>query len=289
MQTFLQLLISGLAMGFIYALVSVEYTIIWNASGLINFAHDKLILLGAYIFGAQFVIGMGLSYGLSVPLMIVAMFIFGAVMSYVVYRPLRKLPTVFSVTGTIMFGRIIVEAVRIIWGNAPIPIVGWLSGIIKTETLTVNTVYLVIIAVSIVLVAALQFFLQKTKTGTAMRCVAQNKTAASLMGIDVERSSALTLAISAVICGIIGILIIPLFQLKGTMTGSIGLKGFAAGVVGGFGYLPGGILGGILIGVLESLSTMFVPGIYKDIVSFILLVIVLLIKPSGILGHKARG
>jgi len=286
-QTVLQLIIGGLAMGFIYALVSIEYTIIWNASGLLNFSHERLILLGAYLFGAQFVVRNGISNPIAVVLMLICTFFIGVLISYVLMRPLRNLPLVFSVTGTIMLGRIITEGVRLIWGNNPIPLVGWLEGTIKAGELVINKTYIIIIIVAAVLVAALQIFLNKTKVGTAMRCVSQNKKAAAFMGIDVDRSSAITMGISAVICGIIGILIIPLFQLKGDMTGMIGIKGFAAGVVGGFGYITGGIVGGILIGVMESLSTLVVPGIYKDIVSFILLIVFLLVRPSGILGHKA--
>lgn len=286
-QVILQLIIGGLAMGFIYALVSIEYTIIWNASGLLNFSHERLILLGAYIFGAQFVLRNHMNSGVAVALMLVTTFLIGVAISYLLMRPLRNLPLVFSVTGTIMLGRIITEGVRLIWGNNPIPLVNWLQGTIKTGSFVISKTYIIIIAVAALLVAALQFFLNKTKVGTAMRCVSQNKTAAALMGIDVDKSSAITMGISSVICAIIGILIIPLFQLKGDMTGMIGLKGFAAGVVGGFGYLPGGIVGGILIGVLESLSTLVVPGIYKDTVSFILLIIFLLVKPNGLLGHKA--
>ncbi len=286
-QIILQLIIGGLAMGFIYALVSIEYTIIWNASGLLNFSHERLILLGAYIFGAQFVLRNQLNSTLSVILMLITTFLIGVVISYLLMRPLRNMPLVFSVTGTIMLGRIITESVRIVWGNNPIPLANWLQGTIKVRTLVISKTYIIIIAVAAILVAALQVFLNKTKVGTAMRCVSQNKKAAAYMGIDVDRSSAITMGLSALICGVIGILIIPLFQLKGDMTGMIGLKGFAAGVVGGFGYLPGGILGGILIGILESLSTLVVPGIYKDTVSFILLILFLLVKPSGILGHKA--
>lgn len=286
-QIILQLIIGGLAMGFIYALVSVEYTIVWNASGLLNFSHERLILIGAYIFGAQFVIKNHLDSPIAVGLMLITSFFIGVAISYLLMRPLRNLPLVFSVTGTIMLGRIITEGVRIIWGNNPIPLVNWLQGTLNIGDLVISKTYIIIIVVAAILVVALEFFLKKTKVGTAMRCVSQNKTAAAYMGIDVDRSSAITMGISALICGIIGILIIPLFQLKGDMTGMIGLKGFAAGVVGGFGYLPGGIVGGILIGVLESLSTLVVPGIYKDTVSFILLIIFLLVRPSGILGHKA--
>ena len=251
-QIILQLIIGGLAMGFIYALVSIEYTIIWNASGLLNFSHERLILLGAYIFGAQFVVRNHMDTPIAVILMLVTTFFIGVAISYFLMRPLRNMPLVFSVTGTIMLGRIITEGVRIIWGNNPIPMVDWLQGTIQIGELVISKTYIIIIAVAAILVAILQLFLNKTKVGTAMRCVSQNKKAAAFMGIDVDRSSAITMGISAVICAIIGILIIPLFQLKGDMTGMIGLKGFAAGVVGGFGYLPGGIVGGILIGVLES-------------------------------------
>lgn len=286
-QIILQLIIGGLAMGFIYALVSVEYTIIWNASGLLNFSHERLILLGAYIFGAQFVVRNQFDTPIALILMLITTFLIGVAISYFLMRPLRHMPLVFSVTGTIMLGRIITEGVRIIWGNNPIPMVDWLQGTVKFGDIIISKTYLIIIAVAAVLVIALQIFMNKTKIGTAMRCVSQNKKAAAFMGIDVDQSSAITMGISAVICAVIGILIIPLFQLKGDMTGMIGLKGFAAGVIGGFGYLPGGILGGILIGILESLSTLVVPGIYKDTVSFILLIVFLLVKPSGILGHKA--
>lgn len=286
-QIILQLILAGLAMGFIYALVSIEYTIIWNASGLLNFSHERFILLGAYIFGAQFIMNMKFNSGLAVIAALATAFVVGMIVSYVLVRPLQYLPLVFSVTGTIMLGRIITESVRIIWGNNPIPLANWLQGVFHVGTLVISRTYVAIIITAIVLVVALQLFLNKTKLGTAMRCLSQNRNAAKLMGIDVDLLAAVTMGVSTMVCAVIGILIIPLFQIRGDMTGMIGLKGFAAGVFGGFGYLPGGILGGILIGVLESLSTLVIPGIYKDIVSFAIMITFLIIRPQGILGHKA--
>ncbi len=286
-QIILQLILAGLAMGFIYALVSIEYTIIWNASGLLNFSHERFILLGAYIFGAQFIVNMKFNSGLAVIAALITAFVVGMAVSYVLVRPLQYLPLVFSVTGTIMLGRIITESVRIIWGNNPIPLANWLQGVYRAGDLVISRTYVAIIITAIVLVVALQLFLNKTKLGTAMRCLSQNRNAAKLMGIDVDLLAAVTMGVSTMVCAVIGILIIPLFQIRGDMTGMIGLKGFAAGVFGGFGYLPGGILGGILIGVLESLSTLVIPGIYKDIVSFVIMITFLLIRPQGILGHKA--
>ena len=286
-QIILQLILAGLAMGFIYALVSIEYTIIWNASGLLNFSHERFILLGAYIFGAQFIMNMNFNSGLAVIAALITAFAVGMIVSYVLVRPLQYLPLVFSVTGTIMLGRIITESVRIIWGNNPIPLANWLQGVFRIGELVISRTYVAIIITAIVLVVGLQLFLNKTKLGTAMRCLSQNRNAAKLMGIDVDLLAAVTMGVSTMVCAVIGILIIPLFQIRGDMTGMIGLKGFAAGVFGGFGYLPGGILGGVLIGILESLSTLIIPGIYKDIVSFVIMIMFLLIRPQGILGHKA--
>ena len=286
-QIVLQLILAGLAMGFIYALVSIEYTIIWNASGLLNFSHERFILLGAYIFGAQFIVNMNFNSAAAVIAALVCAFLIGMAASYLLMRPFQYLPLVFSVTGTMMLGRIITESVRIIWGNNPIPLANWLQGVFRIGTLVISRTYVAIILTAICLVVALQLFLNRTKLGTAMRCLSQNRNAARLMGIDVDFLAAITMGVSTMVCAVIGILIIPLFQIRGDMTGMIGLKGFAAGVFGGFGYLPGGILGGVLIGILESLSTLVIPGIYKDIVSFVIMIVFLLIRPSGILGHKA--
>ena len=286
-QIVLQLILAGLAMGFIYALVSIEYTIIWNASGLLNFSHERFILLGAYIFGAQFIVNMNFNSAAAVIAALVCAFLIGMAASYLLMRPFQYLPLVLSVTGTMMLGRIITESVRIIWGNNPIPLANWLQGVFRIGTLVISRTYVAIILTAICLVVALQLFLNRTKLGTAMRCLSQNRNAARLMGIDVDFLAAVTMGVSTMVCAVIGILIIPLFQIRGDMTGMIGLKGFAAGVFGGFGYLPGGILGGVLIGILESLSTLVIPGIYKDIVSFVIMIVFLLIRPSGILGHKA--
>ena len=286
-QIVLQLILAGLAMGFIYALVSIEYTIIWNASGLLNFSHERFILLGAYIFGAQFIVNMNFNSAAAVIAALVCAFLIGMAASYLLMRPFQYLPLVFSVTGTMMLGRIITESVLIIWGNSPLPLANWLQGVFRIGTLVISRTYVAIILTAICLVVALQLFLNRTKLGTAMRCLSQNRNAARLMGIDVDFLAAVTMGVSTMVCAVIGILIIPLFQIRGDMTGMIGLKGFAAGVFGGFGYLPGGILGGVLIGILESLSTLVIPGIYKDIVSFVIMIVFLLIRPSGILGHKA--
>ena len=286
-EIIVQLIVSGLALGFIYALVSIEYTIIFNATGLLNFSHDKLIMLGAYVFSGQFVVRMGAAPAVAVIATVATMFLFGVLVATGIFNPLRNMASpVFAVIGTVILGRILTESARVIWGATPFTVPGFLKGIVKVGNIVIPKANIAIILVSAIIVTALQVFFKTTKMGKAMRCVQQNKTAATLMGINVTANINLTIALSAVICSAIGIMVIPLFTIDLTIANMIGLKGFAAGVIGGFGYLPGAIAGGIFIGILENLSTLIIPTLYKDCVAFVLLIVFLLVKPSGLLGHR---
>lgn len=287
MQVIVQLLITGIAMGFIYALVGIEYTLIWNSTGLLNFSHDKFILFGAYMFAGTYVLGLGLPPLLAILCMVLTIFLFGIVSAMAIFNPLSKLSSnLFAVIGTVILGRVITESIRLIWGPLPFTLDTFLRGSVHMGSIVVSKSHIVIIVVCTIITAGLQVFFKTTKMGKAMRCVSENKTAASLMGINVPMNIAFTVGLSAVICATIGILVIPIFNVELQMSSMIGLKGFAAGVIGGFGYLPGAILGGILLGIVEIFGSMIIPSVYKDCLSFILLIIFLLIRPSGILGHK---
>ena len=183
-----------------------------------------------------------------------------------------------------MLGKIIVEAIRLLWGPVPFSVPGFLIGTVKVGDVVISIANIAIIAAAAFCVLALQLFLYKTKPGKAMRCVAQNRKAAQLMGIDVRTVMTVTVMISMMICCLIGLLVSPLLNITTTMSNMIGLKGFAAGVIGGFGYLPGAILGGLCIGIVENIASMVLPSVYKDIVAFVLLVGFLLIRPAGITG-----
>ncbi len=284
----LQLLVSGLAMGFIYALVGIEYTLIWNSTGLLNFSHDKLITLGAYIFGASMVLQYGLSKPLAILVTFVVMFLLGCLVALGIFNPLRNMRSnIFAVMGTMILGRIIAEFIRLYWGPVPFTVPDWLTGTFNFGGFIVTRANVIICGVSALVVITLQCFLTFTKTGKAMRCVAQNKKAATLMGINVSQNICITTGISAIICSTIGFLTIPLFTISTTMAATIGLKGFSAGVIGGFGYIPGVIVGGIFIGIVENLAVAVLPAVYKDVVSFALLILFLLVKPSGFLGKRA--
>ena len=282
-----QLIVSGIALGFIYALVSIEYTLIFNSTGLLNFSHDTLIMMGAYVFAGQFVLGMGCSYLVATLATIVTMFLLGVLIAKGIFNPLRNMSSpIFAVIGTVIMGRIFKEIARLVWGATAFNIPGYLKGTYKLGHVVITRANVIIIVVSIIIVAALQVFFYHTKTGKAMRCVQQNKTASTLMGINVTSNINFTIALSAVICSCIGMLVVSLFSVSLTMSSMIGLKGFAAGVVGGFGSFPGAIIGGIVIGVVENISTLVIPPLYKDCISFVLMIVFMLVRPQGILGKK---
>lgn len=280
----IQLIVSGIAMGFIYALVGIEYTLIWNASGVLNFSHDKMITTGAYIFGGTYILGLGMDFIPGILLSLITVALLGIVVARVIFIPLRNMTMIYTIMATVMLGKIIVEAIRLLWGPVPFSVPGFLIGTVKAGNVVISIANIAIIAAAAFCVLALQLFLYKTKPGKAMRCVAQNRKAAQLMGIDVRTVMTVTVMISMMICCLIGLLVSPLLNITTTMSNMIGLKGFAAGVIGGFGYLPGAILGGLCIGIVENIASMVLPSVYKDIVAFVLLVGFLLIRPAGITG-----
>ena len=280
----IQLIVSGIAMGVIYALVGIEYTLIWNASGVLNFSHDKLITLGAYIFGGTYIIGLGMGYVPGIILSLITVALIGLVIARLIFIPLRNMTMIYTIMATVMLGKIIIEFIRLFWGPVPFSVPGFLVGTVKVGGIVISIANIAIIVVAAVCVGALQLFLYKTKPGKAMRCVAQNRNASQLMGIDVKYVMMITVAISMMICCLIGLLVSPLLNISTTMSNMIGLKGFAAGVIGGFGYLPGAIIGGLVIGIVENLASMVLPSVYKDIVAFVLLVVFLLIRPKDITG-----
>ena len=283
---FLQLLVSGIAMGFVYGLVGIEYTLIWNSTGLLNFAHERIIMLGAYVLAGTFVMQLGMAPLPGIVGVIIFITLFAILVALAVFIPLRNMSRMCAIMATVMLGNIINEGVRLYYGPEAMTVKGFLSGVIRFNGMVIAKGYVAIIIVALLILTLLTLFMKKTKTGKAMRCVASNKNAASLMGIDVQRNMVITIAISFVICSIIGVMVTPLYSVNQTMASMISLKGFAAGVIGGFGSLPGAIVSGMIIGVMENIGGMIFPSTFKDVVAFVFLIIVLLVRPSGVLGKK---
>ena len=283
----LQFVVTGIAMGFIYALIATEFTLIFNATGLVNFAHESFIVLGAYLFGGTFVRALDLPFIPAILLTMAAMAAFGVMVSTIVLNPLRNLQFItYAMFGTMMLSRIVTEAVRINWGPIPFAVKGFLRSPIRIGSTVLTQSYLYIIVISVAVVVGLQLFFRKTKAGKAMICVSQNKTAAALMGINVTRSINMTVAMSAALCGLIGILCAPLYNVSTGMVSAAALKGFCAGVIGGFGNYYGAIIGGILIGLLEQFGVLFFPTVYKDVVAFAVMILFMLLRPGGIVRVK---
>lgn len=181
------------------------------------------------------------------------------------------------------------EIIRLIWGPLGFSIPGFLTGYIRVKGISFSVVYFYIIGISILLLIVQKLFFTYTKLGRAIRAVQQDRTAAKLMGINVTFAMAFSIAASSAICALVGILVIPLFSVGHNMSSLIALKGFAAGVIGGFGSYMGAIVGGLTIGILESTYCFFGPTVYKDIVSFVLMILFLIVKPNGIAVKKAMG
>ena len=280
----LQLLATGAAMGFVYCLVAIEYSLIWNSCQLLNFAHTQLIMLGAYIFGGTFVLGLGASYLLGAAGALAVMAVVSLLLAALVFIPLKDVPRLYAIIATLMVGTIITESCNFLWGYFPLSLTGYLSGVVRIGNVVLARVYLYIVAVAIVVIVALTCFMKLTKTGKAMRCVAENKSMSAMVGINVRANMMVTITISCLICALGGILTVPLFSISTTMSTTIATKGFVAAVFGGFGSIPGAVVGGVLLGIIENLATIYVDAVYKDVISFFVLIIVILIKPSGICG-----
>jgi len=286
MEVFIQLLVSGIAWGFTYALIGMEFTLVWQSSHLLNTAHTMVISGVAYFFAGTLLGKLGLPIWLSVILALVFAFVMGYLISAFIFNHMRKLDIGFALIATSIFASLLGELYLLIWGKNALHVSNFLRGTAHIGSVSFASVYIYIAVFSIIFIIAYEIFANKTKAGMAMRCVAQNINAAPLMGIDVGRSINLTTAISCMICGIVSLFLIPLLPVQSTMADGIAFKGWIACMVGGFGYVPGTIIGGIFLGITENLILMFLPNIYKDVFSFGLLIIILLIRPGGIMRHK---
>lgn len=285
---FLQTLLGGIGIGSLYALVALGYSMVFRSMGLVNFAHGSIYMVGTYL-GIIWYRGMVL--GLEIPY--AAAFIIGILLNAVlgvilerIFRPLAKLDLMFMLLGTIGLGYVLDNIFVIIFGaegfavdsplpNTPVIIAG----------IRVLPQMALLIGVSALLMIGLQLFLSKTKLGTAMRASAVDHEIARTMGIPVNRMNALTLAIGSGLAAAAGILAAPIVYVNPAMGAAVGLKGFAAAILGGLGSIPGAIVGGLVFGVLESISAGFISSSYTKGIAFIVMLIVLMVKPSGIVGE----
>ncbi len=288
MQT-LQIIVSGIAQGCIYGLIALGFVLIYKATETVNFAQGELMMLGAFA-GFALMTLVGLPYWLAAPAAIAAMASFGALAERIVIRPILGQPAFSIVMLTIGIGFVARGAITMIPGigtethTLPVP---YKDQIWKLGTLVLNVEQLVVIAATAVLSALLYLMFRFSKLGIAMQAASQNQLAAYYMGIPVRRLNGLVWALAAAVAAVAGLLLAPITFVHANM-GFIGLKAFPAAVVGGFGSLPGAIVGGIVIGVVEALAGFYLPEGFKDIAAYIVVLVMLMVKPNGLFGEKLR-
>ncbi len=293
---FLQLLISGIAQGCIYGLIALGFVLIYKATETVSFAQGELMMLGAF-GGLVAMTMMGLPFWLAVPCVIVAMALVGVLMERVVIRPVLGQPAFSIVMLTIGIGYVARGLITMIPGigtdtnSLPVPYKDeiWKFGgdAMGIGAVVINVENIVVIAVTAVLCVLLFALFRYSKLGIAMQAASQNQLAAYYMGIPVKRLNGIAWGLAAAVAAIAGILLAPITFVHANM-GFIGLKAFPAAVVGGFGSLPGAIVGGLVIGVVESLAGFYLPDGFKDTAAYIVVLVMLMVKPNGLFGEKLR-
>jgi branched-chain amino acid transport system permease protein len=278
--------VSGLATGCVYALVALGFVLIFKATDVVNFAQGEFVMASGFI-SYTLLIWYGLPYWLVFFLTVLLSGVMGVVLERVVVRPIMSAPIFSIVIATIGASTVMRSTAGIVYGYDVLPLPTIFSKApIQLGILNFTRMDAGVIGCSVVIMLALYLFFKWTKTGMAMRATAQNQTAVQLMGVSVKHIFSLTWAISAGIGGIAGVLIAPIIYLDPNL-GIIGVKAFAGAILGGFGSIPGAIIGGMLLGVLENLSGYFFNAGIKQVSTYILLILVLIVRPSGFFGAVA--
>ncbi|MBU3739745.1 MAG: branched-chain amino acid ABC transporter permease [Rhodoferax sp.] len=286
---FVQLLIGGVAQGCIYGLIALGFVLIYKATETVSFAQGELMMLGAFM-GLACLSLMGFPYWLSVLSVIAGMALFGMLLERLVIRPILGQPTFSIVMLTIGVGYVarglitMVPSIGTDTHTLPVP---YKDEIWKVSGLVLNVEQMVVIAATGALCALLFALFRYSKLGIAMQAASQNQLAAYYMGIPVQRLNGIAWGLAAAVAAVAGLLLAPITFVHANM-GFIGLKAFPAAVVGGFGSLPGAIVGGLVIGIVESLAGFYLPEGFKDIAAYIVVLVMLVVRPTGLFGEKSR-
>jgi branched-chain amino acid transport system permease protein len=286
---FLQQLFNGLTIGGIYALIAVGYTMVYGVIQLINFAHGEIYMLGAF-FAMTFIIFLGMPFYLAFLLAMACGAVCGMLLDVIAYRPLRRSPRLAALITAIGMSIFLQNLAMIIWGSRPKPfpqdsLPAYFNHTVKFAGVSLTGFHLFIFAASIVMMIGLNLLIQKTRFGKAMRAVAQNKTMAALTGINVNRVITLTFAVAGAMGAAAGLMVGAFYNsLYPTMGYLAGVKAFAAAVLGGIGSVPGAMLGGIVLGVAEALGAGYLSSLYRDGISYAVMIIVIVFIPAGFFG-----
>jgi branched-chain amino acid transport system permease protein len=302
LDIFLQQLLNGLVLGSLYALVALGYTMVYGILELINFAHGEVVMIGAMV--ALAVLGAlagtplppAVMLAIAAAVAIPACMATGFAVERVAYRPLRRAPRLAPLITAIGVSIVLQNAAMIVWGRQYVsfpPLVD--THIYEIAGATITNVQILIVALAALIMAGLLVLVRRTRLGRAMRATAQNREVAELMGVDVNRVISATFVIGSALAAVAGMLVAAYYGLAHYAMGfMLGLKAFTAAVLGGIGNIPGAMLGGLLLGVIESLGAGYIGDLtggflgshYQDVFAFLVLILVLVFRPSGLLGER---
>lgn len=288
---FVSFLVNGISLGSIYAIIALGYTMVYGIARMLNFAHGDVIMIGSYLV---FVLmgSLGMPPFVAVLGAMVGCTLLGITIERIAYKPLREAPSLAVLITAIGVSYLLQNVALLIWGSNQKSF----TSVVKMDPIRLFDGQLVItgetlatIIISVIIMIALTLFVNRTKMGRAMLAVSEDKGAAQLMGINVNRTISLTFAIGSALAAIAGVLLCSTYPTLQPTTGAMpGIKAFVAAVFGGIGSIPGAMLGGVLLGVIESLSKAYISSQMADAIVFGVLVIVLLVKPKGILGKAVK-
>lgn len=287
-MAFLSYLIGGLGLGSVYAIIALGYSMVYGIAKMLNFAHGDIIMVGAFV--AYFAIS---SYQLpvfvAVILSVAVCTVLGVMIEKLAYKPLRQASSLSVLITAIGVSYFLQNSAMLLWGTDTKIFPTVMSGSLNIGELSVPYLTMVTIAACMLIMVVLTLFINKTKTGRAMRACSEDKGAAALMGINVNRIISITFAIGSGLAAIAAVLLVAAYPSVYPTLGSMpGIKAFTAAVFGGIGSIPGAFLGGLLLGVVENLSRAYISTQLSDAIVFMVLIVVLLIKPTGLLGKKVN-
>ena len=289
--SFLSNLINGISLGSVYAIIALGYTMVYGIAKMLNFAHGDVIMIGAYI---SFCVTqyLNLPAWLSVMAAMFVCTLLGMTIERLAYKPLRSAPSLAVLITAIGMSYLLQNLALLIWGSNPKSFTSIISfGPLRLfdGQLIISDVAIVTVLACILIMIGLTWFTGKTRMGKAMRAVSEDKGAAQLMGVNVNRTISVTFAIGSALAAIAGVLLCSAYPTLMPTTGSMpGIKAFTAAVFGGIGSIPGAMLGGILLGIIEIFGKSYISTELGDAIVFAILIVILLVKPAGLLGKKIR-
>ena len=287
----LQYCINGISIGSIYAIIALGYTMVYGIAKMLNFAHGDVIMVGAYIcYCVTNYLGLPPIVGVLASMAVCT--VLGIIIEGLAYKPLRGTPSLAVLITAIGVSYFLQNAAQLIWSSSPKSFTSVVSNIKPFHlfgSLTVTGEVLVTVVASVAIMLGLTWFTGKTRIGKSMRAVSEDRDAAQLMGINVNKTISITFAIGSALAAVAGVLMCSSIPVLMPTTGSMpGIRAFTAAVLGGIGSIPGAMLGGILLGIIETFAKAFLSTQFSDAIVFGVLIVILLVKPAGLLGKRVQ-